>query len=656
VQALVAAGASLGGTATGPTAFNLAVSSGHDSWDTARPVAMLLWNAMLEGPSAAALTARAVGWRSAESSTVLHTAAKAGCKELVTQLLLAGASKDAVDGSNVTPLWLAAHHGHSHLVPLLLTHDNLTKAKSALGVNCGDPLCTAAEQGHDEVVSVLLAAGARVDERHRPDLQTPLFLAVQHGRVSTIRVLLAAGTRADRQGSIRNPYLAVAAAANGHAEVVTLLLEALVSECAQEQSKKAHAKQAQQDGDASLIDMVTTAVTLLARRLEDTPGCALLLGVVLDVLGQEVAMKVCKAVQKQLKQEDRAAAAWGRTFKQTTAGPMGSAIFKMNPTFNQLSHLAEALLLGLLRHPPEPRLQRQVPGVGGGPQQEGKQEESDQQQSTDQQLVQLVKEAALAAAKGKEKKVLRLMGEFQALHLQSHCTAAAADPSSEGTTSSTTSLVQLVHQGLVKAARVQLGAPADGTAIDPVTLQHACSFHPKAVYKTFLAAWVAARQEQAQKAATGAVAAAVTGPQQASQETQGPAAQLQLQQQPNAANGVGQLQQQEQQQQQLKQKPDKVLVLDQWRYQQQVSGAARQYVLQPGKGDGKLATPPPGCGCGLWQVGDLRKARATRVTWDASTGQGAVHCVGVPDVSSCMCLGTAQLACRTMCAERCSVP
>jgi ankyrin repeat protein len=57
------------------------------------------------------------------------------------------------------------------------------------------PLCIAAQEGHADMVRVLLAGGAEPD-RARGDGVVPLYIAVQNGHHAAVRALLAAGASA----------------------------------------------------------------------------------------------------------------------------------------------------------------------------------------------------------------------------------------------------------------------------------------------------------------------------------------------------------------------------------------------------------------------------------------------------------------------------
>ena len=84
------------------------------------------------------------------------------------------------------------------------------------------PLHVAAERGHDDVVRLLLEAGATVDSRRIEGL-TPLHLAAGVGRFATVRRLLAAGADPNsRESGGWTPLHR--AASQGHDNVVRLLL------------------------------------------------------------------------------------------------------------------------------------------------------------------------------------------------------------------------------------------------------------------------------------------------------------------------------------------------------------------------------------------------------------------------------------------------
>ena len=129
----------------------------------------------------------------------------------ITELLLTGGTNVKQINKNYC-LARAAENGHAEIVKLLL-------AMSGIDVNRSDtwtPLALAACRGHVEVVKLLLAApGIDVNE------WTPLLRASEEGHVEVVKLLLAAP---EIDVNMEEPL--AEAAKNVHVEVVKLLLAA----------------------------------------------------------------------------------------------------------------------------------------------------------------------------------------------------------------------------------------------------------------------------------------------------------------------------------------------------------------------------------------------------------------------------------------------
>jgi hypothetical protein len=349
-------------------------------------------------------------------------------------------------------------------------------------------------QGHVQLVP-LLATPGNVNLLVDGGRSWPLYLAAFRGNDNMVAALLAAGAQPDMQLSDGHSALSVAAE-YGYTRVMALLLPALLKQCEQPQ------------GQAGVVALVAAATALLAERHGRDTDCARLLELVLDVLGPDVAQKVCRKVQQQLQQE----------WEQYPEPPYTPVV----P--GQASYLAEALLLGLVweeerlhaaRQPLVARLQRLVLSDRPLAHQQRRQQHVQQQPADETPtwvLEDLVTNAELAAAAGQEQRAVPLLGRFAALHLR--------NPPSDAATRRA-----LLSNGLVEAAHTRLGYTAIFRPDYAMMRQQAVSFRPPGVYTTFLAAWVGARRQLQQLPQE--VAATVVAAVKAAQQQQQPLATLQ---------------------------------------------------------------------------------------------------------------------------------
>uniref|UniRef100_A0A1A8VCX1 Uncharacterized protein n=1 Tax=Nothobranchius furzeri TaxID=105023 RepID=A0A1A8VCX1_NOTFU len=201
--------------------------------------------------------------------TALRAAAWGGHEDIVLTLLDYGAQINKADSKGRTPLIAAAYMGHHETVEILLDHNadvNLADedGRTALSVvalcvptaagiqSFGEvaglllergadpghrdhdgmtPLLLAAYEGHDDVVELLLEAGADVDETAHPDgsfssaaAVTPLLAAAAMGHMKTVSRLLFWGAAVDAIDCEGRTALCLAAA-RGSLEVVRALLD-----------------------------------------------------------------------------------------------------------------------------------------------------------------------------------------------------------------------------------------------------------------------------------------------------------------------------------------------------------------------------------------------------------------------------------------------
>lgn len=161
----------------------------------------------------------------------LWSAATYGATERLKHLLMheyANPSKE--DDLRQTPLHFAAHHGREEVVTILLQ-----AGADANAAGCGrTPLHAAAYGGHTSVVRMLLERGGagaslEVADTGTGDGRTPLAKAAWQGHLDTVKLLLDAGARPMAKDA-KGKTAAESAEAAGFSEVAALLRAATPTE------------------------------------------------------------------------------------------------------------------------------------------------------------------------------------------------------------------------------------------------------------------------------------------------------------------------------------------------------------------------------------------------------------------------------------------
>jgi ankyrin repeat protein len=158
----------------------------------------------------------------ANGDSPLAKAVKAGDVQSVRALLKSGADVNARSGDGSTPLLWAAHRGNIEIARALVAAKASVDAANDYGIT---PLLQASRTGDSAMVELLLRAGANPAKAH-PEGETPLLAASRTGSVPTVRVLLARGVDVNAAEGFQQTTPLMWAAAEGHREVVSLLLEA----------------------------------------------------------------------------------------------------------------------------------------------------------------------------------------------------------------------------------------------------------------------------------------------------------------------------------------------------------------------------------------------------------------------------------------------
>jgi len=145
----------------------------------------------------------------------------------VKLLLHKGMPVDTADEDGMPAIHLAAQHGHTSCISLLLHYKADVNSREA--DTRGSPLHEAAKGGHSAVVKYLLSKGADVQSTDKYS-RTPLMLCSSMGYRKVVKALLAAGADTSARDALHSTA-AHYAAYGGHVEVIDLLLLANTSMC-----------------------------------------------------------------------------------------------------------------------------------------------------------------------------------------------------------------------------------------------------------------------------------------------------------------------------------------------------------------------------------------------------------------------------------------
>ncbi|NXW47797.1 ANKR6 protein, partial [Nyctiprogne leucopyga] len=156
--------------------------------------------------------------------TPLHLAAHKGHLHVVQVLLKAGCDLDIQDDGDQTALHRAAVIGNTDVIAALIQEGCALDRQDKDGNTALHEACW---HGFSQSAKVLIKAGANVLAKNKAG-NTPLHLACQNSHSQSTRVLLLGGSRADLKNNAGDTCLHVAARYN-HLPIVRVLLSAFCS-------------------------------------------------------------------------------------------------------------------------------------------------------------------------------------------------------------------------------------------------------------------------------------------------------------------------------------------------------------------------------------------------------------------------------------------
>ena len=151
----------------------------------------------------------------------LHTTSCFGKLGTVKMLVRAGAGVRVADNDGDTCLMLAAYFGHTETVRYLVGLPDV-EVNYAANDDSFIALHCAVQEGHADVVEVLIDAGADIDAK-TSDACTPFHYACEDGKLTILKMLLKAGANVCATYNDGDTCLK-AASGNGHTETVRYLV------------------------------------------------------------------------------------------------------------------------------------------------------------------------------------------------------------------------------------------------------------------------------------------------------------------------------------------------------------------------------------------------------------------------------------------------
>lgn len=157
--------------------------------------------------------------RDKHQHTPLHLAARSGCTAVISRLLIAGASHQDKNQNNNTPLHSEAYCCQNLSIIMLLDHG---ASLTAINKDGDTPLHSAAWKGHALAIKTLASRGSDLNARNL-DGDTALHLAAWNNHIAAIEILAFVG--ADLEIANNDGETAIhLAARKGHVSALKMLI------------------------------------------------------------------------------------------------------------------------------------------------------------------------------------------------------------------------------------------------------------------------------------------------------------------------------------------------------------------------------------------------------------------------------------------------
>ncbi|XP_059920157.1 B-cell lymphoma 3 protein homolog [Gadus macrocephalus] len=156
--------------------------------------------------------------------TPLHLAVITQHEGLVEGLLRAGADPASLDRHGRTALHLCCEYGRADCLSAVLSHPSSLSCVDATTFEGLSPLHIAVQGGHQDLLRMLLDAGADINIKDIKSGQSPLMYAVERNNVDIVQFLIESGSDVNGQSNSGNTALH-GACGRGQVDTVWLLLK-----------------------------------------------------------------------------------------------------------------------------------------------------------------------------------------------------------------------------------------------------------------------------------------------------------------------------------------------------------------------------------------------------------------------------------------------